>query len=272
VELTSGVFGDFDRWSEESEIESSARGEYAIAEGLGVESPNRLPRVPTILRIERHVLSVRLRGLSIDRRRHDPTDEPLKTPIIAPQGMREFVEEFGMRRSRAESPEVAEGCDDAATEEMRPHAIRDHASGERVRVRHDPPRERDVASRRRKRGIVERDAPVTVRRNEDAQSRWPNDLPRLAMVTAVGATRFGLVIRGFDECADEPLGGLLRAKFLHAGVVFLQVVHGGLVVLAEHPGVDVELRLARDDRLLLGVPLRGRRLERGTSLLARRGV
>jgi hypothetical protein len=63
--------------------------------------------------------------------------QPLQRPAVLHEATGEIVEQFGMRRRFAEIAELARRIDQTATEVMLPHAIHDHARGQRRGVFHD---------------------------------------------------------------------------------------------------------------------------------------
>ena len=62
----------------------------------------------------------------------------LELPAIGDEPAGEVVEQLGMRGFAAEETKVARRVHDAVAEVMLPHAVREHARGERVVVAGDP--------------------------------------------------------------------------------------------------------------------------------------
>ena len=150
------------------------------------------------------------RGLSI---RGGENDEPVhlfRRPARADEFAREPVEQFGMRRLHAVSPEVARRLDEASAEVTLPDAVHHHAGGERILRAGDPIGERCAALLL---GGVAREFGGA----ECAEDRWDDLIFRLLGITAIEKVDG---IRRAELSGESELAGFGGFDFRDDGFLF----------------------------------------------------
>ena len=127
------------------QIEFSRDGEHGVAHFLGAEAARwKAPEQPRVL-VHAGRVFARYAALPVSLREEDFAMQRLEFPPVCDEPLREKIEQLGMRRLAAEKAEVARRVHESRAEVVLPHAVREHARGERIARAGDPPRERETA-------------------------------------------------------------------------------------------------------------------------------
>ncbi len=143
--------------------------------------------------------------------------QPLDRPAVLHEAARQIVEQLGMGRRFAQIAELARRIHQTATEVVLPHAIDDHAGGERRGVFHDRLREFETAAAG---GEPARQAGLRRKGREEAARHGGPQIVRIAALHELQITRHAHLV--VELCAvllfllhDEQRGLLDGVRHFH---------------------------------------------------------